>query len=295
MIHAVLTYLTCPICGLSLTVGTGQVRCPDGHAYDLARGGHLTLTTGRAAEVAGDHAEMVRSREAFLAGGHYAALADQLGAVIRNYTIKNGAIGGEQVFVDVGAGPGYYLAHLLNLCPSAVGIALDVSRQALRRAARAHPRIGAVGVDLRGPLPVRTGTASVVLDVFAPRNVTEMHRILRPDGHLVIVTPTVRHLAGLVDSLGLVTVDERKPERLRSKLAGSFVQRDQWTLDLDLSLTAQDLLHLVMMGPTAHHRRAADIQLLIEERWPAGAASTASFMIELYEPYGTRSRKEAVP
>ncbi|WP_322753948.1 putative RNA methyltransferase [Frankia sp. Cas3] len=287
MIHTVLAYLTCPLCGQDLATGNGQVRCPDGHAYDLARGGHLTLTTGRAAGIPGDSADMVRSREAFFAGGHYRALADQLGSVIQGATRETWTIGDEQVVVDIGAGPGYYLAHLLNLCPDAVGIAIDVSTYALRRAARAHPRIGAVGVDVRGPLPVRTGTASVILDVFAPRNVTEMHRILRPDGYLVIVTPTVRHLAGLVGPLGLVTVDQRKPERLRSTLGESFVRRERLTLDLEMSLTAYDLLHLVMMGPTAHHRRTADIQSIIDERWPNGATPTASFTIEVYEPHPT--------
>nr|WP_131785449.1 methyltransferase domain-containing protein [Protofrankia symbiont of Coriaria ruscifolia] len=288
-------------------MGPGQVRCPAGHTYDLARTGYLTLTTGRAAAPDGDSADMVKAREAFLTAGHYAALADRLATAVHCHQSTIGAYqnnggesrsansgepensgehaGGEPVVIDIGAGTGYYLAHLLRLSPGAVGIAVDASRYALRRAARAHPRIGAVGTDVRGPLPIRTAAASLVLDVFAPRNVTEMHRILRSDGQLVIVIPTARHLAEIVGPLGLVTVDERKSERLREKLAGFFVQQDRLTLDLELSLPPDDLLNLVMMGPTAHHRQASDVRVAIEDRWPHGASATASFAIEIHRPF----------
>nr|WP_235433423.1 methyltransferase domain-containing protein [Protofrankia coriariae] len=196
----------------------------------------------------------------------------------------NGTSGRAPVVVDVGAGTGYYLAHLLRSAPDAVGIAVDTSRYALRRAARAHPRIGAIGADVRDPLPIRTATATLVLDVFAPRNVAEMHRVLRPDGRLAIVTPTARHLAEIVGPLGLVTVDERKSERLRAKLAGFFVRQDKLTFDLELSLSPDDLLNLVMMGPTAHHRRAPEVRAAIEASWPHGARPTASFTIEIHAP-----------
>ncbi|WP_131769848.1 putative RNA methyltransferase [Candidatus Protofrankia californiensis] len=328
MIHAVLAYLTCPMCRKDLAAGPGQVRCPAGHTYDLARTGYLTLTTGRAAALGGDSADMVKAREAFLTAGHYATLADRLATAVHSYqgtstgtglpgrrlaTAVHGHqstiggyqnndgdarsensgepensgehAGGEPVVIDIGAGTGYYLAHLLRLSPGAVGIAVDASRYALRRAARAHPRIGAVGTDVRGPLPIRTAAASLVLDVFAPRNVTEMHRILRSDGQLVIVIPTARHLAEIVGPLGLVTVDERKSERLREKLAGFFVQQDRLTLDLELSLPPDDLLNLVMMGPTAHHRQASDVRVAIEDRWPHGASATASFAVEIHQPF----------
>jgi len=49
--------------------------------------------------------------------------------------------------VDVGAGTGYYLAAVLARLPGHAGVALDLSKHALRVAARAHRRIGAVGCD----------------------------------------------------------------------------------------------------------------------------------------------------
>jgi 23S rRNA (guanine745-N1)-methyltransferase len=53
---------------------------------------------------------------------------------------------------------------------AAAGLALDVSAVALKRAARAHRRLGAAVWNLWEPWPVASGSAAVVLNVFAPRN-----------------------------------------------------------------------------------------------------------------------------
>src|SRR5688572_20694208 len=116
--------------------------------------------------------------------------------------------------LDLGAGTGWYLARVLERLPGRQGLALDLSKHALRRAARAHPRIGAVACDAWAPLPLRDGVAALVLSVFAPRDGAEIARVLRPGGALVVVTPTDRHLEPLVSKLGLLTVDERKEERI---------------------------------------------------------------------------------
>jgi 23S rRNA (guanine745-N1)-methyltransferase len=117
------------------------------------------------------------------------------------------------------------------------GLALDVSKFAARRAARAHSRVGAVVCDVWRRLPVRTGSAALVLDVFAPRNGAEIARVLHPDGTLALVAPTDRHLAELVEVLGLLTVDPRKQEHLdvalgpHLELVRSEVREFSMTLD----------------------------------------------------------------
>src|SRR5437763_1017493 len=74
--------------------------------------------------------------------------------------------------------------------PGATGLALDVSKYALRRAAKAHPRAGAAACDAWQGLPMRERTASVLLNVFAPRDGAEFHRVLRADGALIVAGPT---------------------------------------------------------------------------------------------------------
>jgi 23S rRNA (guanine745-N1)-methyltransferase len=238
VLDAALPYLRCPHCGAALRLDERTVRCEAGHSFDVARQGYVDLMpAGR--RPAGDTAEMVAAREAFLGGGHYDAIAEAVAEA------AGGSEEGAGCVVEVGAGTGYYLARAVG---GRVGIALDSSRYALRRAARAG--LAAVGCDAWRALPVRDGAADAVLCVFAPRNADELRRILAPGGVLVVVTPTPAHLRELVTELGLVTVDERKPERLRRSLGAPVREH---AVERTLELSRDDVRALIAMGPSARH------------------------------------------
>src|SRR5260221_2541394 len=70
-----------------------------------------------------------------------AALADAAAASVA------GRSSGCVVDVGAGTGTGYYLAAVLARLPGHAGVALDLSKRAIRVAARAHRRIGRVGCD----------------------------------------------------------------------------------------------------------------------------------------------------
>jgi len=185
--------------------------------------------------------------------------------------------------VDAGAGTGYYLSAVLEAAPDAHGLALDVSKFALRRAAGAHLRAGAAACDIWRGLPLRSGCADLLLDVFAPREPAEFSRVLAPDGTLVVATPTARHLADLVTALGLVTVDGRKQERLAEGVSAHFTREHREELDVPLSLAPGEAAALVGMGPSARHLAAEEIADRVGALGDPVAA-TASFDVSLYRP-----------
>lgn len=244
MLTDIVRYLRCPVCERELTLAAGALRCDAGHSHDIGRGGHVDLTAGRPVP-SGDTAEMVAARERFLGGQWYSPIAAAVAQAI--------AAAGAGVVVDVGAGTGYYLATALDALPGHCGIALDSSKYALRRAARAHPRIGAATADVWRPLPVASDSAAAVLCVFAPRNGAEFARILRDDGVLVLVTPTPRHLREAVSDLGLLTVDEHKPERVRQQLSPYFSPATGMLCESVMLLPHVALHALAAMGPHAFH------------------------------------------
>ena len=257
----VVDVLLCPICRQGLTRTVGSLRCATGHAFDIARQGYVNLLGA----ATGDTAAMVADRAAFLAGGHYAPLAD---------LVAEWAAGcADGLVVDAGAGTGYHLGVVLDRRGSC-GLALDASVVALRRAARAHELMGAVVWDVWRPWPVRDGAAAVVLNVFAPRNGPEFHRVLRPDGTLLVVTPTEAHLAELGTAAGLLSVDPRKPARLAETLARFERVRNE-TLSYPMTLTAADVRRVIGMGPAAHHDPVG-----LDE----GREVTASFQVSAYRP-----------
>jgi 23S rRNA (guanine745-N1)-methyltransferase len=275
----VVGFLRCPLCHEQLTRAESALRCPAGHGFDVARQGYVSLLPSHGHPGTADTQAMVAARDQFLRADHYSGIA----AAVAEAVARSGAPAG--CVVDVGAGTGYYLAQLLDSAPDHVGLALDISKFAARRAAKAHGRIGSVVTDVWQPLPVRDATAAVALSIFAPRNGAELHRILQPGGCLVVVTPTREHLAEIVAPLGLLTVDERKPERLSEKLAPYFAEATAQVVEHPLMLDHEAVRTVVAMGPSAWHSKPEALAELI-----AGLADpitvTVSVTVATYRPHG---------
>ncbi|MFD8677170.1 putative RNA methyltransferase, partial [Streptomyces seoulensis] len=179
-----LDLLRCPTCRTRrLHPDRGALRCPVGHTFDIARHGYAGLLTGARA-TSGDDAAMVQARDRFLSTGAYEPLREV------GVRLAVDAVPGQGTVVDAGCGTGYHLAGVLDRLPSTRGLGLETSVRALRSAARAHDRAAAVAWDVFRPFPLADGAADVVLNVFAPRNPTEFHRVLRPTGRLIVIRPT---------------------------------------------------------------------------------------------------------
>jgi 23S rRNA (guanine745-N1)-methyltransferase len=241
--------LACPVCGQPLAAlpGDAGLRCPAGHSFDRARQGHVTLLPPGRTPPSGDTAAMVADRAEVLSAGTYAGLTRVLADAV---AAGEGPVDG---VLDLGGGTGHHLAGVLDRLPGAVGLVLDASRYAARRAAGASPRALAVVADTWARLPVRDAAVDRVTVVFAPRNGPETARVLRPGGRLVVATPAPDHLAELVGPLGLLRVDPDKATRLSAALephlapAGGVQHREELVLDRRAVTT------VVGMGPHARH------------------------------------------
>jgi 23S rRNA (guanine745-N1)-methyltransferase len=301
MLSEVVACLRCPVCGQALETvarpgndgGPAALRCPRGHSFDRAKQGYVDLTAG-AVPHAGDSADMVAARAAFLGAGHYGFVSAELAAAVTasgtaavtaGGTAATGpdATGGAGLIVDAGAGTGAHLATVLDAHPGTAGLALDVSRYALRRAARAHPRMAAARSDVWTSLPLADHCAAVLLNVFAPRNGAEFARVLRPDGTLLVVTPGPDHLRELVDALGLLRVDPSKEDRLSASLDRWFTPVSSTVARRQLSLRHAEVETLVGMGPSAWHAGAAERAVRIAAL-PEPVRVTAQVRIGRYSP-----------
>lgn len=273
----ILAALTCPLCPARLAPADRTLRCANRHTFDIARHGYISLMTGHRRPASADTPAMVRARTAFLQAGHYAPLARTVA------DLATALCPSASTVLDAGVGTGYHLAAVLNALPAAAGLGLDTSTHALRAAARAHPHADAASWDVWQPLPVRTGSIDLVLNVFAPRNGREFHRVLQPDGTLLVVTPTPRHLSELQHHIGLLSIDPDKGQRLLSTLSAHFRREHTELKEYVITLTAHDVYNLASMGPAAHHitpdelhRRIACLDTPLQV--------TASFLASLYRP-----------
>ncbi|MCB0829683.1 MAG: methyltransferase domain-containing protein [Solirubrobacterales bacterium] len=258
MNRAALGLLICPHCGGELRENGGSLICSKGHTMNIARQGYVSLLGRDSGTHTADSAEMVAARERFLAAGHFRPLAD---ALVEN---AGPAKGEPEVVVDLGCGTGYYLANVLGALPGSVGIGIDNSKFAARRAAKCHERASAVVADIWDALPVRDDAAGLVLNVFSPRNGEEMERILAPGGRLVVVTPQSGHLAELIERFGMISVDPDKGERLGRSLGTLANGAESRNLEWQMKLDRAAVRDLVQMGPSAGRMGEAEMDAAIQ-------------------------------
>ncbi|MBZ6090842.1 methyltransferase domain-containing protein [Streptomyces olivaceus] len=272
--------LRCPVCGAALQPAQGALRCPTGHTFNIARQGYVSLLTGTRA-LSGDDTAMVQARTRFLATGTYAPVSRVLTHLAAEAMPTRGTV------LDAGCGTGYYLAGVLDRLPTARGLGLDASVRALRSAVRSHERAAAASWDVFRPFPLADQAVDVVLNVFAPRNPPEFHRVLRGSGRLIVVRPTHQHLAELHAHVpGTVTIDPDKERRLRRALGPFFEAAGTRRLEYPARLTSQEAADLVGMTPSARHLGQEDLA----GRGALPDRITVSVLATSYRPRGAPTR-----
>lgn len=242
-----MTPLICPHCREALTVTQKQWRCPNGHHFDIARGGYVNL----AAQVipTGDTRAMLTHRRFVFDSDVYAPL---VAAVQRHVSVwlenRNNPL-----VCDIGAGTGDILAAVLDRHPNAHGIAFDASPHAAKTAQRTHERIQAVVTDAWQPLPLADNSVTVLMSVFAPRNAAEFSRVLAANGAVVIVSAGPNHVNELRGRYDLIAIDERKDERIAQAFANGFTLAQTDTLTWQFACHPKLAYAMIAMGPNAHH------------------------------------------
>ena len=194
----------CPVCGKLLSESGGAVRCAANHSFDKAKEGYvnLLLASRMRTKAPGDSKEMVAARNRFLNGGGYAPFAAELARLCAELARKKGGV---LHILDAGCGEGYYdEAICAELERQGLPFRLagfDISKAAVRLAAKRKLPGAQFAVASSFAAPVESGWADVVLNIFSPFAGEEFHRCLAPGGTLIYAVPTADHLMGLKDVL----------------------------------------------------------------------------------------------
>ncbi|MGK2933457.1 MAG: putative RNA methyltransferase [Solirubrobacterales bacterium] len=260
MLADVIDILICPHCGGDLRQNGASLICSNGHTANVARQGYVSLLGGHSGTHTADSAAMLEARDRVLTGGLFQPVADAILEVIG----KAGLDDVEGAVVDLGTGTGWYLAQILEALPERVGLGVDNSKFAARRAAKVHPRAGAVVADIWDEIPVRSGAAALVLDVFSPRNGEEIDRIRAEGGRLIVVTPTSDHLKELIEPFEMISVDPDKDERLEKTFGDTGNSGEARLVEWKMNLSPGEVRDLIGMGPSAGRIDPERLETLIE-------------------------------
>ncbi len=242
----------CPKCGGVLTERVGVCVCAEGHAYDRAAEGYYNLLLNQKKGNHGDNKAMVLARRAFLGKDYYRPLADRVASLVAEYTPVGGSV------LDAGSGEGYYTDLAERALFDRDGVsrvhAFDISRDAVRRAAKRNPRVS-MAVAGSYHMPVADGAFDTVMNTFSPLALDQTRRVLRPGGSFVMAIPGEEHL------FELKSVVYDTP--YKNIVADPYLEGFELLVDEPLRFlmhldTQADIASLFEMTPYAYRTRPAD-------------------------------------
>ena len=268
--------LACPIDGERLALEEKQLRCVNGHSFDLARQGYVNLlpVQHKRSKHPGDSKEMVAARQRFLNTGVYAPVANLLSATLHT------AISGidQPCCLDAGCGEGYYLEYALNYIRAKNAdnglnlVGLDISKEAVIGAAKRNKKISWVVGTNRQP-PLLPASVDIILCVFGFHSFQGFNKILPLGGKLVLVEPGPDHLQEL-RQVTYAQLNKTELSKLDDAFAMGFKQVDEQVLRFSTPPLANDILKdLLLMTPhffraTQQGREAAakldDVSLTVD-------------------------------
>lgn len=238
----------CPVCGAALKNEQNGLRCAKGHSFDFAKEGYvnLLLASRMRTKMPGDSKEMVAARHRFLNGEGYKPFAEELARLCAQQAKQKK---GPLHILDAGCGEGYY-DSMIAAALEEQGIAFelvgfDISKAAVRLAAKRHIPNASYAVASSFSIPVESGWADVILNVFSPFAGEEFRRCLAKGGRLVYAVPTAQHLMGLKEVL-YDTPYENSDAQVEYE---GFKQAGQTQVEAQLVAEGQQVQDLFSMTP----------------------------------------------
>ena len=243
--------LACPICHNPLEQDNKSLKCSHSHSFDISSEGYVNLLRKK---LPGDTKEMLVARRAFLEQGHYQPLSDLINELISTHLPSSTSA---LNILDAGCGEGYYLARLQQFLLarnySAQCIGLDISKEAIKMAARRYKQACFVVANIKERLVFVDAAMQVVLNIFAPRSPAEFARVLVPGGLLLVVIPASDHLLELRSQLHLLNIEEDKEQKVVAQFSPFFDFVTSSPLSYTLEFDHKEIMQAVMMTPNYWH------------------------------------------
>ena len=238
----------CPSCNEALIKENRTYRCQNNHTFDKAKEGYVNvlLAQHKKSKNPGDNDEMIKSRQAFLNKRYYSALSSAIVDIVESSKQSF-----NQNLLDIGCGEGYYMNELrdaslkkeeqLTLC------GIDISKTAVKLAGKR--KINAlISVSSSYDLPFFGNSFQTILSVFSPISPTEVERLLKSEGHIIMVGPAQEHLKELTAHI----YDEVIPHKGNYSVLEddqAFVLEEQIEIKEKITVQQDDILDLLRMTP----------------------------------------------
>jgi len=263
-----LEILTCPNCHEKLFGESKIFKCANNHSFDLAKEGYLNLLlpNQKKTKLPGDNKEMIENRERFLSEGFYKKMVDQILVCFENMPNPDSRL----TVLDVGCGSGFFLRQIANEKMYRIG--LDISKYAMSKAARLDKGATYV-VSSYKSCPIGNESIDVIINNFAPLDLSEASRVLKPGGSILKIVPYKNHMKQLAQLIYREFHPHTSDFTNLIEKFNSFDISQKKEITYECSLTRAQALNLIGMTPYFHKFKGQDIEI------PESLIVTFSFLI----------------
>ncbi len=243
------TVITCPNCKMSLLKEGRIWICGNRHSFDVSKEGYLNLLlpNKKKSKNPGDSKQMIRSREDFLSTGTFDFLIDRLKTEIATFSKESTPEDKHGLALDLGCGSGYYTRHAFE-SSFLKRVGIDISKNAASIAAR----IDREALYLVGSVfnvPILDQMVDVVLNVFAPLELKEVHRLLKEEGHLIKVVPEKNHMVEISEMIYDEVIEHSSEfEHQVDSFEGLRLLR-HFQIEKKVTVGTKNILNLISMTP----------------------------------------------
>ncbi len=246
--------LRCPTCGRRMRMRRpASAVCKGGHCFDLSRQGYVNFLPLQKHTLYSK--ELFDSRRAVFAAGFYEPLA----ACIHQAICESFGTDTPLCVLDAGCGEGYYDRYLQPRLPGALLIAFDNVKEAVGMGAKSCHEARWLVADLTN-VPLQSGVADVILDIFTPSNYAEFARLLAQEGRLIKVIPGEKYLGELREAIW--SGQDRptySPRPVAEYLGKRMKLERQLSLRYERAVDADALAHFLRMSPMMFGRQPGQV------------------------------------
>lgn len=267
VIKSMIKDLRCPICQTSFQENSQGIACENRHQFDKSKDGYFNLlpVQNKNSREPGDAKEQLRARRNFLQAGLFDPLKEKILSSVKQTP---------ETILDLGSGEGYFTRALANKFPQANIYGVDIAKAGVGMAAKAAKSFGNIihVVASNFDLPIQDDSIDLILRILAPSKDSELQRLLKQEGRLIVVVPDEQHLVGLRNNI----YKELRPLQSLPAISG-FELLQTTAIQFPLDIEGAHLSSLLEMTPFSWKLDQAKKELL-SGIWK----DTAAFLIGEY-------------
>jgi len=243
-IYNIFMNIICPVCKNELNKIDRSYKCLNNHNFDIAKEGYINLYL-KASTNSGDEKEMIKARKLFLNKGHYHFLREKINELIKSFNTID--------LVDLACGEGYYTSYFEAI--NKIGI--DLSKEGLKIASKTDKNTTYILSSIFNT-PLKDHSIDTIITCFAPIAKEEIVRLLKKDGHFILVHPDQRHLYELKEAV----YDNPYLNELEDIQIEGLEKIDEIHLSSSSVLDNEELKALFQMTPYTHKTSISDKEKL---------------------------------